>query len=116
MLNAIYTCASHASLVPVLSLDALEELAPGSGVEFVNEHHPTEDALATLLYEETLVELSQFVISLSPRLRDIVRRHYWQEQSQVEIAEALGVTRSAICHALAKIADLGRQYFGIAKH
>lgn len=52
-------------------------------------------------------EVRKFVLGLSPALRCIVVRHYWLGQSQTDIARALGVTRSAINHALARVYQLG---------
>lgn len=116
MLASINSCASHAALIPVLSLDSIEELAPGQGFKFVDENCAVEDSLAVLLSEEMRSQVTHFVHSLPPRLQSMARRHYWLEQSQLQIADDLGVTRSAVCHALAKINSLGRKFFGIVEH
>lgn len=57
-----------------------------------------------------------FVQSLPPLEREVVRRHYWAGERQADIARDLGVTRSAICHMLARVHRVGRGHFGIKVH
>ena len=54
--------------------------------------------------------LRDFVGNLSPHLRCIAFRHFWLDQNQTEIASDLGVTRSAVCHAVRRIQKLGHKY------
>lgn len=60
--------------------------------------------------------LTVFLETIPNNLRSIVFRHYWLGQTQTFIAEELGVTRSAVCHALARAHKLGREFFGVTLH
>jgi len=51
----------------------------------------------------------RFVAGLSPYLRCVALRLFWEDQSQTEIAAALGVSRSAICHAVRRLEKRGRR-------
>ena len=116
MLASVYLCASRASLVTDVSLDLLDEQEPGLGFRFVDENCPVADVATQVADDEVAAGIARFVDSLPTRLRDIVHRHYWLGQSQTEIAEDLGVTRSAVCHAIGKVTRLGRRHFGIVEH
>ncbi len=84
----------------------------------------TENALSVLADpapgpEDTVIErdrqreVEEFVNTLPPQLRLITDRFYWHGESQTQIAGDLGVTRSAVCHALRRVERRGRAFFGV---
>ncbi|WP_340646342.1 hypothetical protein [Phenylobacterium sp.] len=104
-------CVAVAAFLPIESLN--ECLA-------VNDGDPSEDLIDTLSdpsfegEDDMIVELQRrqirkFVSQLPDRLKTIVIRHYWLGDRQEDIANDLGVTQSAISHAIGKVHRLGRQ-------
>ena len=108
-------CAPDAGLRPVSSLNELstaeqdDDSAPPEIGDCIAD--PTVDLEAELSKKQLLALVRQFVAGLSPNLRCIVVRHYLLGHSQAKIAEDLGVTRSAVCHALRRVHKLGYRHF-----
>jgi DNA-directed RNA polymerase sigma subunit (sigma70/sigma32) len=112
-------CAPIAAYLDVTSLNAPIE-SDVEGVDDVEIIDTLPDLSPTpedgLISQQLKGKLRAFVASLSPRLAEIVRRHYWLDQNQSDIAADLGVTRSAVCHALASVNRKGLEFFGVAVH
>lgn len=97
------------AFAPVLSLEELSSrLDPETG-------HATFDFPDSAPQPDARRELGQaheavlrFVDCLPARDREIVRRLFWEDQTQTEIAEDFGVSRMAISKAMARIARQGR--------
>lgn len=93
---------------PVLSLDELSSrLDPETG-------HATFDIPDSASLPDARLEHSQaddavarFVDSLPARDREIVRRLFWEDETQTEIAADFGVSKMAISKAMARIAQRG---------
>lgn len=110
-------CAYASACAAFFEIGSLDELTHDQDddlaavIETIPDASP--DVETGYIEREQLEQVPRFLASLPPRLRDIVYRHYWLDQSQAEIADALGVTRSAVCHALAKVKRLGQNFFGV---
>ena len=108
-------CSPFQACLPIASLNESLEDGDGFTVEVIDTIvDPRSQDHFSSFTNDNLIDARAFVTSLPARLQDIAHRTYWLNQSQDEIATELGVTRSAICHALAKIHTLGRTYFGLA--
>lgn len=111
-------CVPCAAFLPVLSLNepvASNELddADDASEEVVDRvADPTPNVEEDLHHKQLIASVRGFVRGLSPNLRKIVILHYWLGYSQSEIAVMLGVTRSAVCHALNRVNRLGREHLG----
>lgn len=110
-------CAPNAAFLPISSLNEpandADEPSDADAPEVIDQlAAPVGTVEMNLIESETLAEITArvqaFVARLSPRLRCVALRIYWGGQSQTEIAAALGVTRSAICHAARRLERLGR--------
>lgn len=109
-------CCLVQAFLPISSLDepALYD-CDGESVDLVETiPDPRSENAFTEYSPENIIDVRAFVENLPPRLREIAQRLYWRDQSHEKIAADLGVTRSAIGHAQAKIHMLGRAYFGLA--
>lgn len=113
MFTSVYSCASSASYRNVLSLDALNEQESDLGFQFIHANCRVDDPPTDLATAELSSAVREFVAGLPGNLSEIAIRHYWLNQSQVEIATDLGLSRSAICHALARVHKLGRKVFAL---
>jgi DNA-directed RNA polymerase specialized sigma24 family protein len=112
-------CAPNAGVLPVSSLNVPVDPDPDPDVFRDDEDvldrlvDPTVDIEADLIRLEALAVITPrvqaFVAGLSPYLRCVALRLFWEEQSQVEIAAAFGVGRSAICHAVRRLERQGRR-------
>src|SRR4051812_20137166 len=95
-------CASDAAFRPISSLNAAIELSQGSEfrelIDIVHSYELNVDE--QVIQAELASRLQLFVQSLPTDLRKIARAHFWENQSQADIARAAGVTRSAVCHAV----------------
>jgi DNA-directed RNA polymerase specialized sigma24 family protein len=116
-------CLADAALLPMISLNepiqkSLATLRAGTADLTVGDvvRDPEAPDEATILTTMTLAKLPAFLDTLSPTLRAITHAYYWLGQTQAEIAVALGVTQSAIAHALARVHRLGRRFFGMTEH
>lgn len=103
--NSVY-CSP---LADVLSLDAPPPHKPGHGlIHWANVVDPTQDAFVGLADLAFARAAQEFVTSLSPREQDVVRRIFWDDQRQAEVARALGVSRMAVTKIIQKVVRLGR--------
>ena len=97
------------AFAPVLSLEELSSrLDPETG-------HATFDIPDSAPHPEARLERGQaheavlrFVDALLARDREIVRRLFWDDETQTEIAADFGVSKMAISKAMARIARQGR--------
>lgn len=111
-------CAPNAAFLPISSLNEPVDLPGYETVDDVPEivDHlidPTDTVETEMIAREARVEMTarvrDFVLNLSPNLRCVALRLFWEGQSQTEIAVAMGVTRSAVCHAVRRLERLGRR-------
>lgn len=97
------------AFAPVLSLDSLrasvESDAEGTSFE-LNDAEPLADERVER--GEARRAVASFVASLSARDREIVRRIFWDEESQTEVATSFKVSKMAISKAVARICSRGR--------
>jgi DNA-directed RNA polymerase specialized sigma subunit len=104
-------CSPFAGLLPVASLDAImDACAIGSEGAMVDIKDGSPSALERLEAAQLTEAVSSFVGRLSPRDREIVMRIFWGGETQADVARRLGVSRMAICKAMAKITELGRRH------
>lgn len=102
---------------PVLSLD---ELCNGlddetESVTFdITDSAPLPDV--QLECEQALLAVDAFVASLSPRDQEIIRRVFWDGETQTEVAARLGVSKMAISKTLARIYVRGRLALAAHQH
>lgn len=118
-------CAPNAAFLSISSLNEPADPGadpddPGAEEEVIDRFaDPEVDIEADLIRLEALAAITPpvraFVAGLSPLLRCVALRRFWEDQSQIEIAAALGVSRSAICHAVRRLERQGRrQLAGLA--
>jgi RNA polymerase sigma factor (sigma-70 family) len=108
-------CLASAALLPISSLNAppLPGSPPGQrevGEAIVDPIAPSEGAIVSSLMA---AKVRAFVETLPPRTREVVVRYYWDEERQEDIAHDLGISQSAVAHALRRAHAMGRQYFGL---
>jgi len=107
-------CAPDAAFHPVSSLN--ETATPDEfGVTETCEIgdlivDPSVDIHGDLERKQICSLVRRFVLSLSRNLQCIVVRHYVFGHKQSKIADDLGVSRSAVCHALKRVNRLGLRY------
>ena len=114
-------CVAVAAFLPLTSLNEplADEGAEGDALEseivdqLVDPDAPSENDLGFAILMKRLPE---FMATLPPNLHHITHCYFWLGQTQTEIAAALGVTQSAIAHALRRVTRLGREFFGITEH
>jgi RNA polymerase sigma factor (sigma-70 family) len=94
------------AFLPVLSLDTLLSQGNDEPFDIVDDVPPIESGLEQL---QALKAVDDFLATLSVREQDVVKRIYWEGQTQTEVAKAYGVTRMAICKTVARICRLGRE-------
>jgi DNA-directed RNA polymerase specialized sigma24 family protein len=111
-------CAPNAAFLPISSLNEPVDVGTENAVDDVAEvidqlTDPADSVEIDMINRETRAaaecRVRAFVAGLSPYLRCVALRLYWEEQSQSEIAVALGRSRSAICHAVRRLERLGRR-------
>ena len=112
-------CAPNAGVLPVSSLNAPAQ--PDRDTDAFRDDEevldrlvdPAVDIEADLIRLEALAvilpRVQAFIAGLSPYLRCVALRLFWENQTQVEIAAAFGVSRSAICHAVRRLERQGRR-------
>jgi DNA-directed RNA polymerase specialized sigma24 family protein len=105
-------CANDAAYFEPTSLNETVAVDGGSDGEICEIvdliADPLADFEADILEAESTGLVWSFMENLNPTLRCIALRRYYLDQSHLEIAGELGVTRSAISHALRRIHRLGR--------
>lgn len=97
---------ARSSVVP---LDDLWTMSDESGDEVSLMHTIPDpkaiDPLASVATEETRDHLADAMERLPERERMVVALYYWEEMTQMEIAEIMGVTESRICQLLMAARD-----------
>lgn len=98
------------AFAPVLSLDALtSHLDPETGFStFDIEDDSLNPTHLELERAEAIAAVTRFVDDLPQRDREIVRRLFWEDETQTEIAESYGISKMAISKALARIVRRGQ--------
>jgi RNA polymerase sigma factor (sigma-70 family) len=97
------------AFAPVLSLEELSSrLDPESGHATFDIPDTGPQPEAQLEHGEAHAAVLRFVDCLPPRDREIVRRLFWDDETQTEIAADFGVSKMAISKAMARIARQGR--------
>ncbi len=93
--------------IPVFSIEInhVAEESPQLELEFPSPDPGPDKALQT---KQEKARIHRFVSSLSVPDQDVVRRRYWEDQPQVDIARSLNVSEAAISKRLKKVAVLGR--------
>lgn len=97
------------AFAPVLSLDELSaRLDPETGhATFdISDSAPLPDA--RLEHSQADDAVGRFVDSLPARDREIVRRLFWEDETQTDVAADFSVSKMAISKAMARIAQRGR--------
>jgi RNA polymerase sigma factor (sigma-70 family) len=100
----------------VLSLDALtaRRNAEGGRSFEIRDEAPHPDA--QLEEAQGRAAVNDFVHSLPPRDQEIVRRLFWQDETQTQIAASYGLSKMAVCKAMARIAKHGRAVLADHRH
>ncbi len=101
---------------PAISLDALvdqREADGGPAFDVADDAPSTEDLIAAA---EGIDAVRAFVQRLSVRDREIVESHFWRGETQTEIAARQGVSKMAVCKAVARICRLGREQLADHRH
>lgn len=97
------------AFAPILSLDELRD-GPAdarSGQRFdLTDPDPLADEALQRLEAHTAV--NRFVTSLSSHDQYIIRRIFWEDESQSDVAARFKVSRMAISKAMARICRAGR--------
>jgi RNA polymerase sigma factor (sigma-70 family) len=88
---------------PVVSLDAiLASAGPDrqSALEIPAQDESAEDRLDELAFVNAM---NRFLRSLPPHDRDLIHRHFWDNEPQAAIARMRGVSAAAISKRMSKI-------------
>ena len=98
-----FACVS----IPAFSLefDHAADDSPQLEFEFPSEERSQDEVLQA---KQEGARVREFVRSLSTTNQDVVRRRYWDDQSQADIAKSLNVSEAAISQRLRKIVTLGQ--------
>lgn len=105
------------AFAPVLSLDELAadlEDDAGQIAYILTDPDPLADERLEL--EQDLKAVNAFVASLSPRDQEIVRRIFWDDESQTEVAARIGISKMAVSKAVARIYERGRGALAAHRH
>lgn len=104
------------AFAPVLSLDSLfaHDSGDGGAPFDISDDGPRPDE--QLERSKAIEAVGDFVDQLSARDLEIVRRLFWQDETQAQIAAKRGVTKMAISKALARIARAGRSALADYEH
>lgn len=111
-------CLADAAFLPMLSLNDPVERSHYGLAEPPDEvgdliADPEARDVAAILEGVLLARIPAFLDSLPERPRYIVHNLYWLKRTQDALAEELGITQSAVAHALARAHRLGRRFFGL---
>lgn len=101
---------------PVLSLDALTAGHGAAGDSSFDIRDDSPGAEERLEQAQGLAAVHDFVDSLPPRDQEIVKRLFWQDETQTQIAASYGVSKMAISKAMARICARGRQALAAHEH
>lgn len=101
---------------PTLSLDALTagRDAEGGTSFDIRDDAPRADEL--LEHAQATAAVTDFVDSLPVRDQEIVKRLFWQDETQTQIAASFGISKMAISKAMARIARLGQTALADHRH
>lgn len=105
------------AFAPVLSLDALTTQPDADGINRFDI--ADEDALAPdeqIAQAEGFAAVAAFVNALPERDQLIVKRLFWLGHTQAQVAADFGVSKMAICKAVARICRLGRALLAPHEH
>ncbi|MBK7663310.1 MAG: sigma-70 family RNA polymerase sigma factor [Sterolibacteriaceae bacterium] len=104
------------AFAPVVSLDELiAQHAANGGPSFdIPDESPGADA--QLEQAQAIAAVEHFVSALSPRDQEIVKRLFWQDETQTQIAASFGVSKMAISKAVARIYKQGRAALALHQH
>ena len=96
------------AIAPILSLDALNarQDAEGSSSFDIRDESPGADAQLEEAQGQTAV--NDFILSLPRRDQEIIKRLFWQDETQTQVAATFGLSKMAISKAMARIAKHGR--------
>ena len=112
------SCTPESAYLAETSLNEIVDYENADGESLVEVGELVPDlspSIDELIEQEELGEqVNTFVSQLKPSLRCIAWRRYWQDQPSVDIARDMGVSPSAISHALRRINELGRRSLGPA--
>lgn len=115
MRQRIATYLFWGAFAPVLSLDELAARGdPDADPIDIPDDSPRADE--QLAQAQGLAAVNGFVDSLPPRDQEIVKRLFWQDQTQTEIAATFGVSKMAISKAMARIGKRGRRALAGHEH
>ena len=103
-------CSAYAGFRAVISLDALLSEAGGEGhPSYIDIRDSVPSALDSLMSAEAADAVNRFVGGLRERDKEIIFRIFWLGETQADAARGLGVSKMAICKAMAKITELGKR-------
>jgi DNA-directed RNA polymerase specialized sigma subunit len=103
-------CSAYAGFRAVISLDAMfNEPGSGSDLPSIDIRDSAPSALDSLMSAEAADAVNRFVGELRERDREIIFRIFWLGETQADVARSLGVSKMAICKAMAKITELGKR-------
>jgi RNA polymerase sigma factor (sigma-70 family) len=103
--------------VQVLSFEDLAGRANGPDEVlggYLIDDQPRPDECAER--EEATQAVAAFCCSLSTREREIVRRVFWDDETQSTVAKTFGVSKMAISKAVARIMKRGRAELAALEH
>jgi RNA polymerase sigma-B factor len=101
---------------PILSLDALTACDDANGGPSFDIPDEAPHPDAQLEEVEGRAAVNDFVDSLPPRDQEIVKRLFWQDETQTEIAARFGLSKMAISKAMGRIAKQGRATLADHRH
>ncbi len=103
--------------IRIVSLDVPCRHADGQEVARVNLISDGSPSMVTQLASlETKAIVRQFVETLPGRDREIVRRVFWDGETQTAVAADLGVSKMAVSKAIARITKRGRDVLPLPEH
>lgn len=96
--------------IRIVSLDAPFRHADGQDVLRVNLISDGAPSVVTQLARvETKAIVRRFVNALPTREREIVRRVFWDGETQTAVAADLGISKMAVSKVISKITKRGRE-------
>lgn len=103
--------------IRIVSLDVPCRHADGQEAARVNLISDGSPSMMTQLASlETKALVRRFVETLPGRDREIVRRVFWDGETQTAVAADLGVSKMAVSKAIARITKRGRDVLPLPEH
>ncbi len=97
------------AFAPVLSLEELlSDLDPETGLAIFDIPDDAPQPDTRLEHCQAHKAVGDFISTLCARDREIIRRLYWGNETQTEIAADFGLSKMAISKAMARIVRQGR--------